>query len=264
MATAPVQVDFDFLNASRILNLPAPQNPGDAANREYVDNKFGALSFKDNVFVGVGTNVNIASPGGTLDGQTMTTANPRVLLFAQTAGAENGIYNWNGASTPMTRVDDANAMDELRNAVVTVDVGSVAGVRYRQTVMTGTLGTTPLTWVVDTSAIPNATTTQSGQARLATQAEVDAATANVVMTGETAFNASWRVKKAFATIGDGSALVWTLTHNFGTRRVTIDEYSLSGNFDSSIVAKYRPTINTVQVVYNVPPALNSREVIVIG
>ena len=63
-----------------------------------------------------------------------------MLVRAQTSGAENGIYVWNGAATPMTRALDASTFDELEQATTTVEEGTSAGTTYRQTAVNGTLG----------------------------------------------------------------------------------------------------------------------------
>jgi len=48
-------------------------------------------------------NVTIASPGATIDGKAMNAGDVFLAAF-QTAGAENGLYTWNGAAVPATRV----------------------------------------------------------------------------------------------------------------------------------------------------------------
>jgi hypothetical protein len=183
-------------------------------------------------------------------------------LFGQTNKAEEGIYIWNGASSAMTRAGDANAWDEVRNAVVTVDEGTLAGVRYRQTVTTptGVLGTTAMSWQVDSAASPPASTTQSGVSRHGTQAEVDAGLAlspNVIVTPDTLAAWSGRPRRFEAVFGDGTSTLFTFTHNIGTKYVAIDVFPNSGQFDSTLVDRRRPADNTVQVEFlNFVPAAN--------
>lgn len=261
MSVNPIYFSLDFQGANRASNLAPPQSSGDAATKEYVDNKFGALNYKANVFTASTTNVNIASPGSSIGGATVTTTFPRVGLFGQTDKSQEGIYIWNGASSPMTRADDANTWDELRNAVVTVDTGTLAGVRYRQTVITGTLGTTAMSWQVDSSASPPATTTQSGVSRHATQAEVDAGlalTPNAVVTPDVLASWSQRPRRMEGNIGDGTSTTFNLTHNFNTRFVHVTVFLNSGQYDDILVEKRRTDANTVQIEFTgIVPASNS-------
>jgi hypothetical protein len=64
------------------------------------------MDFKEHADIAVLTNVNIASPGATLNGRTMVVGD-RVLLTNQTTGSQKGLWTWNGAATPMTRPADS-------------------------------------------------------------------------------------------------------------------------------------------------------------
>lgn len=235
-----------------VKNVPSPTAGTDAVNADWVRGLFAAFSPKDNCTVAAPSNVNIASPGATIDGVTMSLAFPRVLLPNQTNGAEAGIYDWNGAAVPMTRSSDSNTFDGLKNAITTIDSGTNAGVRYRQTVMSGTLETTALVWVAETGLTPAASMTVSGSSRHATQAEVNTGTAlspNVVLTPDTAKAANWRIKPFAATIGDGSTLVWTITHGLNDlypvvrlRRTTGTKAEIYADVDS-------PDANTTRITF---------------
>lgn len=262
--------DIVLTGTSRIRNVPTVPGSGtDAVNRDYVEARFADLNQKDNVFVAPPGNVNISSPGGTLDSQTMTSANPRVGLFFQTAAAQNGIYDWNGPSVPMTRSLDANTFDGLRNARTVVDTGTNAGVIYRQTALTGTLGTTPLVWQTETGSAPTASTVQSGISRHATQSEVDAGAAlspNVVATPDTVFSASWRVRSKTAVIGDGSTLTFDVLHNLNAEFPVVQCRLTSG--DKAVI---HPDItwvdnNTQRVSFaaGAAPATNGVRVVVVA
>jgi hypothetical protein len=53
------------------------------------------------------SNVNIASPGGTFDSYAMETAgSDKVLLTAQSTASQNGVWVWNGATSPLMRATD--------------------------------------------------------------------------------------------------------------------------------------------------------------
>lgn len=51
------------------------------------------------------TNIDIASPGASIDGTTLA-AGDRVFCTSQTTPSEEGLYVWNGAAVPMTRPVD--------------------------------------------------------------------------------------------------------------------------------------------------------------
>lgn len=76
------------------------------------------------------SNINLASPGATLDG-IMMAAGDRVLIKAQTVIADNGIYLWNGASSAMTRALDADTAEKRTGIVVQVQQGSDATAWWR-------------------------------------------------------------------------------------------------------------------------------------
>ncbi len=258
--------DFDFQGVSKVTNLPAPTNSGDAANKGYVDSAVEGLAWKDSCRVATQANLNLASPGATIDAITMASGD-RVLVRAQTAGAENGIYVWNGAASAMTRALDANTFPELEQATTTVEEGTSAGVTYRQTAVNGTLGSTAVSWTVMGTSAPAASTTQSGISRHATQAEVDAGAAlspNVVVTVDTLNNWSGRLRKFSANVGDGSATSYTVTHNFNTRDVIVRVFPNSGQYDDVEVDVQRTGVNAVAVVFATAPASNAYRVVVLG
>jgi hypothetical protein len=259
----PIHTTFDFQNTSKVTGLPAPTAASDAANKAYVDSAIEGLAWKDSCRVATQANLNLAGPGATIDGVTMALQD-RVTVRAQTAGAENGIYIWNGASSAMTRSLDASTFDELENAVVGVEEGSSAGVSYRQTAINGTLGTTTITWVVYGGNVPPASTTQAGTVRFATQSEMDAGTPGVAATPDVIKDWIGRLRKFSADIGDGSATSYTVTHNFGTRDVVARVFPNSGQFDDIELDVQRPSTNAVTLVFASAPAANAYRVVVIG
>ena len=94
-------------------------------------------------------NINISSPGGTIDGVALS-ALDRVLLKDQTTAAQNGIYIWNGAAVAMTRAADMDTWQEVVSKVVVIEEGALnADIPYISTVNTGgTLGTTAIPFIV--------------------------------------------------------------------------------------------------------------------
>jgi hypothetical protein len=252
------------MNGLRITNLGNPQADQDAATKAYVDSLVEGLAWKDNVRVATTGNINLNAPGTSIDGVTLNVGD-RVLVKNQTAAAQNGIYIYNGPSTPMTRAPDANTAEELENAVVVVDEGTYGGTAWRQTNVNFTLGTDPVNWEPFATAAPPANETTTGVIRVATQSEVDAGTVdNAAVTPLKLANWAGRIRKYTTTIGDGSATVFTITHNLGTRDVFVAVYQNGGNYDDVICDVERPNVNSVVLRFGVAPAANSIRVVVIG
>jgi glucose-like phosphotransferase system IIB component len=107
-----IMVTLDFGNATRIINLPnavTDQEPATLAQlKAYID----GLKTKAPVRVATVGNISLTAPGATVDGVTMV-LNDRVLVWKQTAGAENGIYIWNGAAVAMTILEGCGGKDNI-------------------------------------------------------------------------------------------------------------------------------------------------------
>lgn len=256
--------DADFLGVSKVVNLPTPTSSGDAATKGYVDSAVEGLAWKDSVRVSTQGNINLASPGATIDGVTMASQD-RFLARSQTTQSQNGIYIWNGASSPATRALDASTFAELEQAVVTVEEGTDAGATFRQTQVNGTIDSSNVIFTSFGTAAPAASETTPGIAEIATQAETDGGTDDLrFVTPLKLANYAGRKLKNASSIGDGSATSFTITHNFGTRDVSVDVFPNSGDFDNVEVDVRRPTVNTVQVVFASAPASNAFRVVVLG
>ncbi len=102
--------------------------------------------WKQSVKAGSVVNHTLTAAGSrTVDGYSCA-AGDRVLLLAQTAGAENGIYTV-GSDFSLTRSSDADTASELAGAVVRVEAGSTNADKVFGLNTDGfTLGTTSLTW----------------------------------------------------------------------------------------------------------------------
>jgi hypothetical protein len=259
-----ILTDHDFNGVSRIINLPdgtAAQHPATVAQLQAA---VEGLNWKDNVRVATSSNINLASPGATLDGVTMA-ANDRFVAIGQTNAFDNGIYIWNGAATPATRALDANSATELLSAVVIVDEGTSAGAGYRQTAVAITLGTTNLVWTSFGAAVPTATTSTQGKIQLATQTEVNTGTdANKAVTPATLAGRTNEKKLFSADIGDGSATSYTVTHSFNTKDIHVVVRRNSGNFDVVDTEVRINNVNSVDVLFSQAPSSNQFRVIILG
>lgn len=257
-----VQTSLDFGGVRKIQNLPTPSAAADAATKGYVDSAVEGLAWKDSCRVATQANLSLASPGATIDSITMA-ANDRVLVRSQTAPAENGIYIWNGAATPMTRALDASTAAELEQAIVTVEEGTSASATFRQSSVNFTLDSGAVAWTGFGTSAPAATESTAGILEVATQAEADAGTSDTTaLTPLKLANWSGRSRKMSQAIGDGAATSYTVTHNFNSRDVTVQVYRNSGNYDSVLVEVRRTSVNAVAIVFDTAPALNAYVVVV--
>lgn len=91
-----------------------PSNPMHAATKQYVDNLFSSGGIPPFLAVVAKTtgNISIASPGAVHDDVTLVSGD-RLLVASQTNAVQNGIYVFNGASSALTRADDANENSEF-------------------------------------------------------------------------------------------------------------------------------------------------------
>jgi hypothetical protein len=123
---------------------------------------FTGRDSKESVRVKSTGNVNIANPGTAIFDTITLAALDRILLASQTAPAENGIYQFNGAGTAMTRTADADSWAELVGAYVIVEQGSANADTGWLCLADqgGTLGTTAVNW----GAFGNATSYSAANA----------------------------------------------------------------------------------------------------
>lgn len=140
-----------------LTNSGAPVNPNDVATKTYVDTLATGRAPKDSVRVASTGNLNLSAPGSSIDGVSLNNGDA-FLAKNQTLPAQNGIYIWNGASTPATRRTDFNSpANILPGSYFYATAGSTNAAKQftLSTSETVVVGTTPLTFiVVDTSVLP--------------------------------------------------------------------------------------------------------------
>lgn len=142
------------INNQKVVNVGTPTSNGDATSKSYVDGLIAALpsAYKyRNVHVASTANINLSNPGtDTFDGHTLTSGQ-RILVWQQGTASQNGIYDFNGSSSALTRSSDSDAWDELTGTLVYVDQGSTYGDKrfYCTSNTGGTLGSTSVTYVQD-------------------------------------------------------------------------------------------------------------------
>jgi hypothetical protein len=256
----------EMLGGATVTGVPAPVSASDAVPKSYVDSAIEGLAWKDSARVATQSNLNLASPGGSIDGISMASGD-RVLVGSQTTQSQNGIYVWNGASTTMTRSLDASTFAELEQAVLTIEEGTNAGVTYRQTQVNGTIDSSNVIFAVFGSSIPDASETTAGRIEIATQSEVNTGTDDVrAITPLKLANYTGLLRKVSVNIGDGSNTSYTVTHNLNTRDVQVAVFPNSGNYDDVLVEIRRPGVNTVTIVFEsgFVPSSNAFRVVVVG
>jgi len=141
---AKFQRGIDVLG-QRILNVGDPSSGSDAVNKTYVDNTAVGLDWKENVRAATNSNLDISSAvvdGASIGGVTVATGD-RVLLFGQSAGAENGIRVV-AASGAAARSSDADSSADIKNMIVRVSEGTNADKMFQLITDSPTLDTTSL------------------------------------------------------------------------------------------------------------------------
>lgn len=121
MAAPTASVSF---NSQKITNLANPTDAQDGATKNYVDSVSQGLDPKNSVRVATTANINLSSPGASIDSISLSSGD-RVLVKDQTSAYQNGIYVWNGATSAMTRASDADSVTKLNGgAFVFVESGN--------------------------------------------------------------------------------------------------------------------------------------------
>jgi len=285
-ALAAPTADMNFAGF-RVQNMGDPLVANDAANKNYVDNSIAGLSWKTACRVASTANITSLSGLLTVDGVTVA-ANDRVLVKNQTTGSANGIYV--AASGAWTRATDADTSAELVNAAVYISEGT-ANADSAWVCTTNapiTVGTTSLTFAQFSSGSGNVPTTRlinttapltgggdlSADRTLAISAFAGSAAGAVPSSpgGTTSFlraDGTWAAPAGGGTVNKyaaaltGTASPETVTHNLGTRDVSVTVYNGASPYTEVEVDWDAATVNTVTIRYS-PNLGSGYRVVVIG
>lgn len=253
------------LQSQRIVGLADPSASTDAANKQYVDNVARGLSWKAPVRAATTTSGTLGTAfanGQSIDGVTLATGD-RILIKNQATASENGIYTVNASGAP-TRAVDADGGTELApGTAVTVTEGTTNGDKTFIIISDAaiTIGTTAQTW----GTLGGGTTYTGGNGINVSGSVISAvaATGISVSGAGIGIDTGIVVRKYSASIGNGSATSIAVTHNLGTKDVTV---SLRENAtDAGVLTDWTATdTNTVTLTFAVAPASNAYRVTVTG
>lgn len=233
-----------------------------------------AWDLKDPVRVVIATNIAdlAAFTVASRDGQTLV-EDDRVGLVGQTDASENGIYVVGVVTTgeaELTRATDADASAEVTTGLTFVVLQGTTYGGSRWTLTTAgaiTLDTTNLTFTQDPTVTvytaDEVTLEKSGNEFAIKDGGVD--TTQLANAGVTdAKLASTFTKKFAGLIGDGVETDIVVTHNLGTRDVTVCVYDASDFIELLPNSVERTSTNAVTVSFLVAPATDELRVVVIG
>ena len=282
----------------KLTSLATPTADTDAANKGYVDSVAQGLDPKASVVAATTTNGTLATAfanGQVIDGVTLATTN-RILIKNQTDATANGIYTVNASGAP-TRSTDMDNGTEFPGAFVFVEQGTVnADTGWTCTNNSPvTLGSTNIVWTqfsgagtytANNGVVLNGSvfsfapesgkglqTSSNGAAiklattsglNVATDLAVGAGNGITVLTNTVAIDSAVVVSKYNASIGDGAATSYTVTHNLGTRDVQVTIYDNSSPYAEVIADVQHTTTNTITLLFSVAPTSNQYRVVVQG
>lgn len=227
---------------------------------------------------------------------------PRTENSTWLARRNGSVYftgNTVNATGAPTRAADADTGTELQSATVFIAQGTVnADKAYTQTADSVALGTTAITFIQfgggttyttdgqgiglsgttfsleldGTSLSKSATGLRLGAAAAAAGLVADATGllsvgqgAGIAVTADAvAVDLAVVVRKFSVSIGDGTATTFTVTHNLGTRDVTVEIYEAAAPYTSVLADVTHDTTNTIVVAFFIAPTASQYRVVVHG
>lgn len=270
------------LASQQLHHMADGSSSDDAASWGQVQALLNGLDWHPAVEAASTANLNLASPGSTIDTVAMSTG-MRFLAKNQTTASQNGLYAFATSTTPATRVADMPAASQAQGAAVLVLGGTQEDTAWVVNSLT-VVGTDAMSWVqfnaggstysagngltltgssfsVELDGDTLAVSGSGVKANLATNGglqdssgiEVKAGTGITVGSGGVATDPTVVVGKFSANVGDASSTDIEITHNLGTRDVVVS-LRLAGSPYSAVITDWDATdTNNVTFHFASPP-----------
>jgi hypothetical protein len=292
------------MNNQKITNLATPTASSDAATKAYVDGVAEGLHVHEAARVYVATNINLANQleaGDVIDGVTLI-AGDRVLVNAQTTTSQNGIYVVQSSGAAVRALDFDTAAEVDSGDFIFVTAGTTYGATgWVQTLKPATIGTDPIsftqfsgagtylagdgldivgsTFSVDITpgsaqpslkweddAIQVKLNTSDGLEVTASGVGINNGTGLVFSAGALTLDTAngYGVRKYAASVGNGSLTSIALTHNLGSRDVTVHIYDNASPYAQVEADVEHTDSNNVTVKFAVAPTTNQYRVVIVG
>lgn len=271
----------------KITNLGTPTASTDAATKGYVDSVAEGLHIHASTAVATTANLTATYDNGSsgvgatltnsgtqaalvIDGVTLSVSD-RVLVKNQTAQTQNGIYtvtDTGSGSTNwvLTRATDFNSSAEIQGGDFVFVTGGTTwdNTGWVQTSTSVTVGSTNIVWQQFSGA--GTYTASNGVQLVGSDFSGVVVPAGGLTVGASGFaiDTSVVVRKYAASVGDGVATSYTVSHNLGTRDVQVTVFDNSSPYAEVVADVEHTTTNAVTVLFSVAPTSNQYRVVVQG
>lgn len=270
----------------KITSLGDPTADQDAATKAYVDSVAQGLNIHDSVVAastttlaaltggtvtynngssGVGATLTLSNAITTIDGYTPATGD-RLLIKNEAATANNGVYTIDSTKKILTRATDFDTPAKMgggdfffvTNGTVNDNTGWVCIDKVT------TVGTTPVVFTQFSGA--GTYTASSGVQLVGNDFSGVVASGGGLTVSSSGFavDTAVVVRKYAASVGDGSATSYTITHNLGTKDVVVSVYDNSSPYAEVVCDVQHTSTTTITLLFSVAPTSNQYRVVVNG